>query len=274
MYYRHNLDYKYPERTDEHMIVVKKKRCIKFDGDYPYLQTAWWFKIVRGIYWLLLNLIIFPLMNITHGLKIYGKENLKKNKRLLKNGVITISNHVFMWDYLAVLKAIRPRLAYVPVWKDNIEGGFGLGMRMSGGIPIPTESHRGMVEFKKAMDKLFLSKKCVHFFPEGSMWFFYPDIRPLKKAVFNYAVKYDKPILPITMSFRDRRGLLKLFGKTPMIDLHIGEFLYPNKNLPPKEAEIELHKTAYHVMQKMNGINVGDPTYNEDYLGKNYQKTM
>ena len=31
MYYRHNLDYKYPERSDEHMITVKHLRDTNFD---------------------------------------------------------------------------------------------------------------------------------------------------------------------------------------------------------------------------------------------------
>ena len=39
-----------------------------------------------------------------------------------KNGAITVSNHVFMWDYLCVLKAIRPHLQYHPGWKTNFEG--------------------------------------------------------------------------------------------------------------------------------------------------------
>ena len=117
-------------------------------------------------------------------------------------------------------------------------------------------------------------KKWLHFFPEGSLWFYYPDIRPLKKAVFKYAVKYDKPIIPITMSFRPRKGLLKIFGKKPAVDLHIGEPLYADKSLPRAEAEEKLHKEAYHIMQVMNGINPGDPTYNTDQNPQNYKKTM
>ena len=106
------------------------------------------------------------------------------------------------------------------------------------------------------------------------MWFFYPDIRPLKKAVFSYAVRYDKPILPITMSFRPRKGLLKLFGRGPCVDLHIGEPLYPDKALEPHEAEKKLHAEAYHIMQVMNGINPGDANYNENQDIDSYKKTM
>lgn len=94
-----------------------------------------------------------------------------------------------------------------------------------------------------------------------SLWFYYPDIRPLKKAVFQYAVKYQKPLIPITMSFRPRRGIMKLLGRKPLVDLHIGEPLYADTTLSKREAERKLHTETYHIMQVMNGINPGDPTY-------------
>ena len=274
MYYRHDLNYTYPERPDEHMITVKRVRKMQFDEGYPYLDKRFRFKCMRVIYWLLVNLIVFPITRLSHGLKIYGRENLKKHKTVLKNGAITISNHVFYWDFLCVLKAIRPRLSHFPAWKDNLEGPCGRLIRLSGGIPVPTDSMRAMIEFNRAMEEVLASGKWMHVFPEGAMWFFYPDIRPLKKAVFTYAVKFDKPVLPITMSFRPRRGITRLFTKTPCVDLHVGEPLLADKTLPKKEAEADLRARAYHVMQVMNGIFPGDPTYNKDGDAESYQKTM
>ena len=274
MYYRHNLNYTYPDKCDEHMITVKRVKEIKFDTEYPYLKKGFGFKLMRGIYWLLINLIVFPIMRFSHGLRIYGKKNYKKHKKEFKNGAITISNHVFYWDYLCVLKAVRPHLAYFPAWKDNLEGKSGGLIRLSGGIPIPTDSFRAMLKFNRAIEEVLESGKWLHFFPEGSMWFFYPDIRPLKKAVFSYSVKYDKPIIPITMSFRERKGISRLFFKTPAVDLHIGEPLYPDKSLTNVEAVKALRKEAYHVMQVMNGVNPGDPTYNDNLDPKEYRKSM
>lgn len=274
MYYRHNLNYQYPDRPDEHMLKVKHVRDVKLDENYPYLQKGWWWNFKRAVFWVLVTFIVFPLMRLTHGLKIYGKGNYKKHKKAFKNGAITISNHVFMWDYLCVLKAVRPHLTYYPAWKTNLEGPNGPLVRLSGGIPIPTDNKRGMVKFKQAIEEVLESGKWLHFFPEGSLWFFYPDIRPLKKAVFRFAVRYDKPIIPISMSFRPRKGLLKLFGKKPAVDLHIGEPLFADKTLPRGEAEEKLRAEAYHIMQVMNGICPGDKTYNVDQNPQNYQKTM
>ena len=114
MYYRHNLNYTYPERSDEHMLVLKRTRELKLDKDYEYMPRGVWFRIKRALVACVLHLIVFPLTHLTHGLRIHGRKNLKKHKKELKHGAITISNHVFMWDYLCVLKAIRPHISYFP----------------------------------------------------------------------------------------------------------------------------------------------------------------
>ena len=274
MYYRHNLDYTYPERSDQHMLILKTKKPIELDEHYDFMPKGLLFRIKRAAVASLLHLIVFPVMHLTHGLRIYGKENLRRHKAELKNGAITISNHVFMWDYLCVLKAIRPHISYFPAWKPNFESGFGTYMRILGGMPIPEGDFRAMLSFHKGIDEVLESGNWLHFFPEGSLWYFYPDIRPLKLAVFTYDVKHNKPLIPISMSFRPRKGFRKLFGKGPFVDLHIAEPIYPNPELKPREAAEELRARAYRIMQEMNGIHPGDPTYNEDQDIRNYQKTM
>lgn len=274
MYYKEDLGYKYPDRSDEHMISVKHLRDTHFDEHYNYLDKSLWYKFKRVILWICLNLFVFLVVTIRHGLRIYGKENMRKHKKLYKDGAITICNHVFMWDYLCVLKAIRPHLQYHPGWKINFEGPNGPLIRWVGGIPIPTGNIRAMVKFKKAIDEVLESKKWLHFFPEGSMWFYYPDIRPLKPSVFNFAVRHNKPVIPMSISFRKRKGITRLFSKKPCVDLHIGEPLLPDTSLSIKEATDKMHRQAYHIMQVMNGINLGDPTYNTNQNIDEYVKTM
>lgn len=274
MYYRHELDYTYPERSDSHMLSLKRTKELELDENYEYMPRGAKFRICRALVAAVLHLIVFPLMHLTHGLRIYGRKNLRKHKKELKGGAITISNHVFMWDYLCVLKAIRPHISYFPAWKPNFESGFQPFMRILGGMPIPEDDVHAMMSFKRGMDEVVESSRWLHVFPEGSLWYFYPDIRPLKPAVFMYAAKYKKPLIPISMSFRPRKGIRKIFGKGPFVDLHIAEPLYADPNLPVREAANELRKKAYRIMQEMNGILPGDPTYNEDQSIDNYRKTM
>ena len=274
MYYKHDLDYVYPDRCDQHMIDVPHLRDVVVDEHYPYMPRGAWFRIKRALVASLLHTIVFPLTHLTHGLRIYGKENLKKHKKALKGGAVTVSNHVFMWDYLCVQKAIRPHISYFPAWKPNFESGFSPFMRILGGMPIPEDNIRALMAFSRDMEEVVKSGRWLHVFPEGSLWYFYPDIRPLKPAAFKLAVKYDKPLIPISMSFRPRKGFRKIFGKGPFVDLHIGEPLFPDKSLPPYTAAEALRAEAYRVMQEMNGIHKGDPTYNEDQNIDHYKKTM
>lgn len=274
MYYRHNLNYEYPARSDEHMIKVKHQRDTHFDENYQYLKKGFWHKFKRFLLQITLWCLAFPACAIRHGVKIHGRKKMRKYLKEFKDGAITVSNHVFMWDYLCVLMAICPKLQYFPAWKTNFEGPNGPLIHWVGGIPVPTDNFRAMVKFQKAMDEVLQTGKWMHVFPEGSMWFYYPDIRPLKKAVFKYSAKYNKPIIPITMSFRPRKGIAKLWGEAPFVDVNIGDPLYPDTSLSMLEAAEKLHKEAYHVMQGMNGIHPGDPTYNVNQNIETYQKTM
>ena len=54
----------------------------------------------------------------------------------------------------------------------------------------------------------------------------------------------------------------------------MGDPLIPDESLPPYEAAEKLRAEAYRVMQEMNGILPGDPTYNEDQNIDHYRKTM
>ncbi len=275
MYYKHQLDYQYPEQTDQHMIEVKHLRDVILDEDYPYYQKSAWYKIKRGFLQGMLYGVIYWLLPITHGLRIEGRERLKKNKALLKGGAITVCNHVFMWDFLCIMKAVRPHLSFFPAWKTNLEGPNGPLIRLAGGIPIPAESYRAMKSFKRAMEAVLEEGKWMHFFPEGSLWFYYPDIRPLKKAVFQYAVKYNRPLIPMSISFRPRKGIQKWFGRSPLADLHIGEPLLPDQSLPYPEAVRRLHRETYYIMQEMNGVHPGDPSYHTlEEAETHYRKSM
>ena len=274
MAYRKDLGYVYPNRSDEHMISVKHLRDTHFDENYDYYDKSFFNKFKRFILSIALYVVGFLVCTIRHGLKIEGRKKLKEHKELLKDGAITIANHVLMWDYLCIMKAIRPKLEFLIAWKTNFEGPNGPLIRWVGGIPVPTDDVRSMVKFKNAIDMVLDEGKWLHVFPEGSMWFYYPDIRPLKPAVFKFAVEHNKPVVPFVFTYRKRTGLWKLFGKNPLVNLHVGEPILPDLTLDKKEAIDKLHKEAYHIMQVMAGINPNDPTYNTNQNIDEYKKTM
>lgn len=274
MYFRHDLDYTYPDRCDQHMIDVPHLRDVVVDENYPYIDRSFAAKCKRVVYWFVSRCVLTWLLKITHCLKVHGRENLRNNREILKNGPITISNHVFYWDFCCIQKVMGGRQARFPAWQTNLEGPNGPLIRMAGGIPIPTDNIKALKKFKSAMDSVLESKTWMHFYPEGSMWMYYPDVRPFKKAVFQYAVRYDRPIIPMGFSFRPRKGITKLFTKVPAVDLHIGTPLYPDKSLSPLEAARKMQQEAYHAVQGLCGIGPDHPAYRVDQDPANYQKTM
>lgn len=149
MYYRHNLDYKHSDRSDEHMITVKHLRDTHFDENYNYYDKSLWNKIKRGVLFVVLNLVAFLVCTVRYGLKIYGRREFKKNKKFFKDRAITIANHVLMLDYLCVLKTIRPYLQSHPGWKTNFEWSNGTLIRWGGVIPIPTDNMRAIDKLHK-----------------------------------------------------------------------------------------------------------------------------
>ena len=64
MYYRHDLGYTYPERSDQHMLVLKRTHPIQLDENYPYMPCGAWFRIKRAAVATLLHLVVFPLTQI------------------------------------------------------------------------------------------------------------------------------------------------------------------------------------------------------------------
>ena len=94
--------YPYPEYTDRHYIKITKNRGYVFDKNYPYIDTSKSFRFKRWLVRKIIIIIVFLLARIRLGLRIKGRKYIKKNKKLLKEGVISVSNHIHMWDYLPI----------------------------------------------------------------------------------------------------------------------------------------------------------------------------
>ena len=106
------------------------------------------------------------------------------------------------------------------------------------------------------------------------MWWFYPNLRPLKIQVFRYAAKAGKPILPVTLSFRPRRGIFRLFGKSPLVDVHIGPPQLADPSLCVWDAAEELRGRVAALMQEGLGVLPEAEGYLQSHDIDSYVKTM
>ncbi|MDR3333954.1 MAG: 1-acyl-sn-glycerol-3-phosphate acyltransferase [Treponema sp.] len=250
------LGIEYPERPDDHVkhSSAVKKADLVLDKHYPFLDKSFGFRVKSALLYLGVFTLVFFLAPIRFGLRIKGRDILKKHKALLRNGALTVSNHVLRWDLLHVLQAIRFRRIYLPVWKENLTGPDSAVIRLVGGIPVPTDIH--MIKyFNAAFDELHARRKWFHVFPESSNWHYYQPIRPFKKGMFTMAYKYQLPVIPMAFSYRKATGLFRLFKKNyPLITLRIGEPIMPDLTLSRKEAVSRLRAECHRCIVELAGI--------------------
>ena len=256
------LNYVYPDKLNEHMIAIKVVRNVQVDNNYPYLDKTFKFNLLRRLTHLGIYTLVFPLAILRFGIKIEGRDVLRRHRKLFKDGAMTVSNHIHMWDMLFVLRAIRYRMIYFPLWRENLNGPSGGLVRMVGGIPIPRDL-KCMKFFNQAFDEVHAQKRWIHAYPEMAMFHFFQPIRPFKKGVFTMAWRYKLPVIPMAFSYREPHfpfTLVNLFRsmignqKIPMITLRIGEPIMPDASAPRTEAVQKLRKQCHEAIVSLAGI--------------------
>lgn len=249
---------RYPEDNPyERLVAPVYDRHIVFDEHYPYLDDSLSFRIQN---WIGYNLVLYPLVftlnHIRFGLRIRGREILKKYKKEFKNGAITISNHMYRLDCPVVLEAVHAnRHTRIPMYAANFNTKDNWFMRMVGGIPLP-ESMAALKKFNAAFDEFHRRGWWFHIFPEAARWDFYKPLRPFRKGAFTMAYKYGMPIIPCVITYRERTGIYKLFGKPsqPLLTVTIGEPVFPDKTNSRKDEVDRMRTEARQRMEKMAGI--------------------
>ena len=279
MYYDPQTNkFPYTEQTDQHYLHVKMDRGITFDKDYPYIDNSKSFRFKQTMVRILLYLIVFPVARIRLGLKVVGRKNLKKNKELIKQGVLSCCNHVHMWDYIGVMIGALPRKTNILVWDKNVNGENGTLIRMVGGIPVPENNIPAFMKFYKTVENLLVNGGWVHIYGEGSMWEYYRPIRPLKQGVSYFACHVNKPIIPLAYSYRKPSWIRRvIFKQIACFTLNIGEPLFRNDTLEGKEQEHDLTTRLHEAMCELAGYQKGEnpypPIFNNDKRVDYYTST-
>ena len=238
----------------------KYTKQLAIDDKYPYLNDSvgYKFNLYLG-YYVFLHLLLRIKLRVQMGLRIRGREVLKKHRDGLKNGAITIANHVYRLDCPCVLIAVnRTHNTRIPMFAPNFRTKDGYFMGIAGGIPIP-EAEAGMSAMKKfneAFDEFHRRGWWFHIFPEACRWDMYKPLRPFQKGAFTMSYKYNKPLLPCVITYRERKGIFRLFGpkELPLLTVTIGEPIYPDTTQARKTEVERLRNVAHAQMQQMAGI--------------------
>ena len=251
----------YPQENPfERTLFPKQIKHIDFDANYPYIDDSIGNRLnIMWGYYLVVHIILRLKLHIQMGLRIHGKAILKKYKKELSHGAITIANHVYRLDCPCVLLAVNAtHKTRIPMFAPNFRTKDGFFMRMAGGVPIPdsTTNMSALKKFNEAFDEFHQRGWWFHIFPEACRWDFYKPLRPFQKGAFTMSYKYSKPILPCVITFRERKGIFKLFGKKslPLLTVTIGEPILPDTNQPRKTEVEHMRNQAHEQMCQMAGI--------------------
>ena len=243
----------WPSAPDEPLLRPKHLRQVVVDENYPFIDKSFKFFLWRNLIYAGIWTLVFFLQHVRYGIKFEGLKNLRKNKALIKNGAVTVCNHVYRWDFLAVVQATKRRL-WFPARAENLMGSDADLIRAVGGIPI-AQNFSGTKKFYEAFDSLHNKKKWLHVFPESCRWTWYEPIRPFKRGAFEFAHRYDIPVIPMAIRYRKPGAVRRFFGvKHPLVTLAIGEPIMPDKELSLKQDSMKLLEEAHKRVVALAGI--------------------
>jgi len=240
------------------------------DANYPYFdESPKTLRLIRRGYCVVLR-TLGVLLRIQYGLRwrIEGEDKWHRCswpvRRWLKQfdlsrGAITVANHCYRHDCASVLTAIHAtHRTRIPMFAPNFRTKDQIFLLMVGGVPIPdvSEGLSAMKAFNNAFDEYNRRGYWFHIFPEAKRWDWYKPLRPFQKGAFTMAYKYDKPIIPFAVSYRERTGLWRLFGPKdePLTQVVIGAPIYPDTTKPRAVETERLLNETHATICRLAGI--------------------
>lgn len=248
--YQHRVEVKSPSKGNRQYV---------FDDSYPYIDRSFSYLIQRNVIGPLFIWFVINVANkLKYGLRIKGRKNLKEYKKELSKGAIIVCNHVYQFDAAAVKQALQPmRNIWIPMYAKHFNGSQYWFVRYVGGIPVP-DNMSGLRKFNQAFDYYHSKGDWILVFPEEVRWDYYQPLRPFRKGAFTMAYKYNAPIVPCMLTYRERKGIHKCFGSkdVPLFTINVGEPIMPDHTRARKDEVDRLRIEAHRRMEALAGIEI------------------
>ena len=232
------------QHADEHVVSMWTPINIKVDENYKFIPTnKAYIKFTNGF-----KGFAFSVLNlydkIAYDFEIEGSENLKP---LENKGFISVCNHVNYLDCSMIGIALKRKDLSITAIKENFEIPFVRHLVKSlGAIPIP-RTIKARKKFDEAVSTLLKENHIVHFYPEGVLFPYYNGIRDFHRGAFVYAVKNNVPVVPLMITYHERKGIIK----APKAVIHILPPQYANENLSQREQIFDLKNRVTESMQNL-----------------------
>lgn len=249
---------------------VYDREYLPIDATYPYYDPSWRNKLRVAFGYAFVLRPLGWILRIRYGLRwrIEGETKWRRSscgvRRWLKQfdlsrGAITIANHCYRHDCASVLTTFHASArTRIPMFAPNFRTKDQFYLRIVGGIPIPSAEAglSAMKAFNAAFDAYDKEGFWFHIFPEAKRWDWYKPLRPFQKGAFTMAYKYNKPIIPFAVTYRERTGIWRLFGPKdePLTQVVIGAPIYPDTTKPRAVETERLLKETHATICRLAGI--------------------
>lgn len=249
---------------------VYDREYLPIDATYPYYDPSWRNKLRVAFGYAFVLRSLGWILRIRYGLRwrIEGETKWRRSscgvRRWLKQfdlsrGAITIANHCYRHDCASVLTTFHASArTRIPMFAPNFRTKDQFYLRIVGGIPIPSAEAglSAMKAFNAAFDAYDKEGFWFHIFPEAKRWDWYKPLRPFQKGAFTMAYKYNKPIIPFAVTYRERTGIWRLFGPKdePLTQVVIGAPIYPDTTKPRAVETERLLKETHATICRLAGI--------------------
>ncbi len=220
----------------------KSGKKIRKQISLPYFKRA----ISFVVYYFIAVPFLWVYLTLLLGVRFRNRDKLKQ----IKGGAVIISNHVHTLDSAMNGIAAFPRKPVFTGLKANFHLPIaGFLVNILGTVPVPETMEEMKVFFFELVQQA-RNGRVIHFFPEGELRKYDRELRPFKKGAFQIAEEASVPVVPIGITFKDKRWIFPLLSHQKVI-LSIGDPIYPDSFKLKREAIEELNLESY---EKMNDL--------------------
>ena len=223
---------------------------LNIDEKYQYIKDGKVFSFFSNLLYYGIAVPVLTILNkIIYDLKIEGKENIKN----VKTGAISVSNHVLVLDCTMIGLAFGLKKVYFTTREGSFKIPFVRKLiKLLRAVPIPTDI-KNQECFVKQLDNAIQGGKIIHFYPEKALWPYYEKIRNFKNGAFNFAIRNNVPVIPLVITFREPKGVRRIFKKKKDVTVKILKpITYKCENENKKDSIEKLKEQVHNVMEEYN----------------------
>lgn len=218
--------------------------------DYDYLRNSPGKRMAN----LALMCVAVPLLTLVGrvflGFRFQGRAHLR---RLDQCGAVGVCNHVHWLDCAMLARALCRKRQFFVTLQSNMEMPLVRWLvKLLGGLPVPRE-RRELPAFSAAVDAALQAGAVVHIYPEGMLEPYCRELRAFKNGAFSHAYSANVPLIPMRITYREPRGLYRLYKRKPCMTLHVLPPVYPDPNAPRGPEIVRLREACRLAMERAAG---------------------